>query len=100
MPPRREAGNVFYDCILCERPFLFGPYEYDGRHIPAWDMQICNDCLRKNIDGIVPKFYPKLVEHLCAKKIQTALNGSSRIDIPSPYLITQITPMPSPLHPR
>ena len=76
--------NVFYDCILCEHPFQFGPYEYDGRYIPAWGVQICNDCIWKNMDGIVRQSYPKLVEHLREKKIQTTLNASGCIDIPSP----------------
>ncbi len=61
MPPRTEGGNVFYVCMLCEHPFLFGPHVYDGRLIPAWDLQFCNDCLGKHMDGIVPQSYPKLM---------------------------------------
>ena len=38
MPLRTEGGNVFYDCMLCEHPFLFAPHEY------RWSTYSCLGC--------------------------------------------------------
>jgi hypothetical protein len=79
-----KDGKTFHDCILCSRPFQFGPHVYNGRHIRQWDVQICDRCCRSNWDGIVPETYPGLFEQLKAKNIPFVLNDRGWLDIPAP----------------
>jgi hypothetical protein len=82
MPLRVDGDKIFYDCFLCQRPFQFGPHVYNGRHIAAWDVQICESCLRGNWDGIVPAQHPRLIQHLKDKGIPITLSASGWLDIP------------------
>jgi hypothetical protein len=72
-----------YDCFLCDLPFQFGPQAYHGRHIGSWGVEICDNCLRGNWDGIVPQQNPRLLEHLRANGTSIALNPKGLLDIPS-----------------
>lgn len=82
MSLRMDNQKIYYDCILCERPFQFGPHIYDGRHISAWDVEICQRCIRSNWDGIVTSDHPRLVEHLNKQGVQIKLNPKGWLDIP------------------
>jgi hypothetical protein len=82
MSLRMVDDKVCYDCFLCKRPFQFGDHVYKGRHIAAWDVEICDGCLSSNWDGIVPDTHPDLIEHLKAKEIPVTLNPRGWIDIP------------------
>lgn len=42
-------------CFLCAQAFQYGPHVYHGKRIPAWNMLVCERCLRGNWDGIVPQ---------------------------------------------
>jgi hypothetical protein len=75
-------GKIFYDCFLCKRPFQFGPHVYNGRHVAAWDAQICNACLRGNCDGVVLEQHQDLAEHLKSCGIPITLNAKGWLDIP------------------
>jgi hypothetical protein len=77
-------GKTYYDCILCSRPFQFGPHVYAGRHIRQWDVQICERCIRGNWDGIVPEAHPALIANLKAKGIPIELNPKGWLNIPNP----------------
>jgi hypothetical protein len=79
---RMEGDKILYDCILCSRPFQFGPHAYHGRHIAVWDVQICDVCIRSNWDGIVPQTHPALIERLKTKAIPFTLNSNGWLDIP------------------
>jgi hypothetical protein len=72
-----------YTCFLCNRPFKFGPHEYDGRHIGTWNVDICGRCLRGNYDGIEMQQHPRLTEHLRARGVPIKLNAAGLLDIPS-----------------
>lgn len=67
-----------YDCFLCKRPFQSG-----GRHIASWGLEICDSCLRRNSDGIVPQRHPRLLQHLRARDVKIDLNPKGYLDIPS-----------------
>jgi len=75
-------SDIRYDCFLCGRPFRFGPHRYDGEYVRAWDIMICDICLNKNRDGIVPMTYPHLHEHLRSRGIATEVNVKGWIEIP------------------
>jgi hypothetical protein len=79
---RIENHKIFYDCLLCSKPFQFGPSVYKGRHIPQWDAQLCDTCLRSNWDGIVLEAHPRLRQHLSEKGVEIRLNASGWLDIP------------------
>ncbi len=72
------------ECFLCGRKFQFGPYEYDGRHIEIWEIDVCRPCIRANYDGIDLDEYPKL-KKLLEDKIWLVipLNSSGLLDIPT-----------------
>jgi hypothetical protein len=75
-------GKSYYDCFLCKRPFRFGEDVYDGRYIRQWNVEICNDCLRENSDGIEPTAHKDLIELLTGKDIPFSLNKWARVNIP------------------
>jgi hypothetical protein len=77
-----DGEKILYDCLLCRRPFQFGPHVYNGRHIAAWDAQICDRCVNSNWDGVVPETHPELVAHLKARSIPVRLNAKGWINIP------------------
>jgi len=77
-----HGEKIMYDCSLCGRPFQYGPHIYNGRHIAAWDVQLCDICLRSNWDGIVPERAPRLLSHLKQRNIPIQLNASGWLDIP------------------
>jgi hypothetical protein len=77
-----EGEKIFYDCILCQKPFQFGPHVYNGRHIAEWDTQICDSCVKWNWDGVVPERHPRLMEHLREKGISVHLNARGWLDVP------------------
>ena len=72
------------ECFLCSRKFQFGPYEYDGRYIETWEIDICRPCIRANYSGIDLNEYPKL-KKLLEDKIWLVipLNSSGLLDIPT-----------------
>jgi len=82
MAQRMEGDKILYDCFLCERPFQFGPHLYNGRHIAAWNVQICDNCTKWNWDGLVPERHSRLIEHLRANGIPINLNANGWLDIP------------------
>ena len=82
MPMRTMDGKTYYDCILCDRPFQFGPHVYNGRHIRQWDAQICDGCIHANWDGIMLEQHPRLAEHLRATGAQITLNAKGWLNIP------------------
>jgi hypothetical protein len=82
MPMTMDGEKILYECILCHRPFQFGPHVYNGRHIAAWGVQICDGCIKSNWDGIMPDRHPDLIEHLQAKGIPITLNPRGWLNIP------------------
>jgi hypothetical protein len=82
MSMKMDGDKIMYDCILCGLPFQFGPHVYKGRHIKAWDAEICDGCIAANWDGIMVENHPNLVEHLKAKGVQIALNPMGWLNIP------------------
>jgi hypothetical protein len=55
-----EKHAIFYPCFLCNQPFQFGPHPYNGQPVRAWDVMLCDRCLRANHDGIVLDEHPRL----------------------------------------
>jgi hypothetical protein len=82
MPMTMQGDKTFYECFLCSQPFQFGPHVYNGRHIPQWDVQLCDRCLRGNWDGIVLEGHPNLKRHLAEKGVEIRLNARGWLDIP------------------
>jgi hypothetical protein len=83
MPMTTDGDKILYECILCHRPFQFGPHVYDGRHIAVWGVEICSRCIAANWDGIMLDRHPDLVERLNAKGVQVTLNQKGWLNIPS-----------------
>ena len=77
-----DDAKFYYDCFLCNRPFQFGPHIYDGRHIAAWNMEVCRRCYDSNWDGIVIEGRPKLVEHLKNIGVEIKRNAKGWVDLP------------------
>ena len=77
-----DGGPIYYDCFLCERPFQFGPHLYRGRLVRAWDIMVCDSCVRGNWDGVVPSMRPHLVPYLESKGVEGLFNEKGWINIP------------------
>jgi hypothetical protein len=82
MALRIVDGKQHYDCFLCSRPFQYGEGIYKGRHIPQWNVQLCDFCLASNSDGIVPEAHPSLIRHLKASGAPYELNPKGWLVIP------------------
>ena len=79
-----QAGKdaTFYNCFLCNQPFQFGPHAYNGRPVRAWDVMLCDRCLRANHDGIVLDEHPRLAALLRERGITIELNEKGWLPIP------------------
>jgi hypothetical protein len=73
---------IGYQCFLCQQSFQYGPRVFDGRQIRKWDIMICTRCYDGNRQGIGADQYPRLMDHLKAKRIQYRLNIKGLIDLP------------------
>lgn len=82
MPMSMKNDKTYYDCILCDVPFQFGPHVYMGRHIAAWNVQICEVCIRANWNGIMTEQHPRLMEHLRKQGVPVKLNPKGWLNIP------------------
>jgi hypothetical protein len=51
-------------CFICGGDFQFGPHRYEGRKIPRYNINVCNNCYEANWDGWAPHYEKKLVAHL------------------------------------
>jgi hypothetical protein len=69
-------------CFICSRRFQFGEGVYNGRHVSAWDVMICDGCDRGNWDGIVPQTRPHVIPSLQSRGIDTTLNSKGWLEIP------------------
>jgi len=83
MALKMQGEKIFYDCFICRRPFQFGPHIYNGRHISAWSVEICDRCLGANWDGFVLEAHPRLQTHLIEKGVPIKLNAKGWLDIPA-----------------
>jgi hypothetical protein len=82
MAMKMDGEKIFCDCILCDVPFQRGPHVYNGRHIGAWDVEICDLCVSRNRDGIMPDRHPRLIAHLRTKGVPIKLNPKGWLNIP------------------
>src|ERR1700733_5225119 len=74
------------ECFVCGRKFQFGTYEFDGRHIETWEVDICRPCIRANYDGIDLDEYPRLKKHLEDKIwLVIPINSFGLFDIPTTH---------------
>jgi hypothetical protein len=70
-------------CFLCGWSLQYGPQVYAGRPIRKWgSIMVCNNCRKKNGDGIVPGEFPHLERHLQSMGVATNLNEQGRIKWP------------------
>lgn len=69
-------------CALCHREFQFGHHRYDGRHIPQWNVYICEWCEAGNADGIQPHQHQDLINDLRARGVVVQLNSRGWLPIP------------------
>jgi len=70
------------ECFLCDRSFQYGPNLYDGKHLCAWGVIVCDNCYHLNLDEILPETYPKLAAHLAARGVTVRLNVQGRLSWP------------------
>jgi hypothetical protein len=48
--------KVIYRCEVCGQEFQYGPYVYNGKFIPAYQIMVCSGCYASNWDGWAPQF--------------------------------------------
>lgn len=58
---------MMYACFVCGRRFQFGPSIYAGKHIRAYEIEVCAGCYEGNWDGWAPHIEAKLIPRLEAK---------------------------------
>lgn len=51
-------------CQMCGAEYLVGRQGNDGRHIPTYDLHVCDTCYSCNDKGWAPLYEQKLVEHI------------------------------------
>ena len=51
-------------CFLCKNYFQFGPHVYDGKPLKKYRIDVCNNCLSANWDGLAPHYEKKFLKHL------------------------------------
>lgn len=56
------------NCCTCYKDFKFGPHEYRGRKIIAYDIMVCDSCFRGNWDGWQPHLENRVTANLLAQK--------------------------------
>lgn len=56
-------------CATCGREFQMGPGRYEGRHVPRYQVDVCETCYSGNLDGWAPHFEDKLLAVLREKKL-------------------------------
>ena len=75
---------IMETCFLCTRPFHFGNHRWEGRHIPQWGVNLCDGCIKRNSNGVMPEARPHLIPYLESKGIEVRYNAKGWIDIPLP----------------
>jgi len=59
-----SEDKFMLQCFMCRKEFQFSPHIYAGRHIPAYNITVCDTCYKSNWDGWAPHYERKLIEHL------------------------------------
>ena len=83
MPSKMQGDKVMYGCALCKRQFQFGPHIYEGRHIKEWNVEICDNCIKSNWDGVMIDRHPSLRQHLEKNGAEIKLNSRGWLNIPN-----------------
>lgn len=65
MPPAEDTFMM--NCGLCGRAFQYGPHRYEGKHIPRYQLTVCEPCWQGNWDGWAPHLEAQIIEHLQAR---------------------------------
>ena len=63
-------------CELCGSTFQFGPGRYDGKHIAAYNLTVCQGSYVGNWDGWAPHYESKILDHLKAKGLPVPKRNS------------------------
>lgn len=64
-----EEFEQLIHCQMCGSEFLVGRQGHGGRHIPAYDLHVCDLCYDCNVMGWAPLYEQKLLDHLKVKKL-------------------------------
>jgi hypothetical protein len=56
-------------CQMCGSKYQMGPQIYEGKHIVAYDLDVCQSCYDGNWDGWAPHYEGKLLAHLREKSM-------------------------------
>jgi hypothetical protein len=54
-------------CFVCSNDFQFSDHLYAGRHIDAYNINVCDGCCATNLDGWGPYAEKRLLAHLNAE---------------------------------
>lgn len=65
-----EDFKHFCTCQMCGSKYQMGRHIYEGKHIAAYDLDVCKGCYEGNWDGWAPHYEERLVSHLKEKGIQ------------------------------
>jgi hypothetical protein len=82
-----DGEKIMVECFLCEKKAQMGPHVYNIRHIPKWDIEVCDNCRKWNWDGLLPERNTRLVEYLNSRQIPIELNSSGWIAWPEGSLM-------------
>lgn len=64
-----EEFEQVIHCQMCGSEFLVGRQGHEGRHIPAYDLHVCDTCYDCNQIGWSPLYEAKLLAHIKQKNI-------------------------------
>ena len=78
----KRPADMIADCILCGGLIADKPHEHHWKHIPQWNVTICETCKKGNWDGIVLEQHPRLIAHLKSIGIEIKYNAKGWVDIP------------------
>jgi len=66
----RRDDAVMVPCFFCPTSFQTSHGVYRGKHIPRYQIDVCQGCYDGNWDGWAPRYEAQLVHHLEANGLR------------------------------
>lgn len=63
-----SSDDFIERCNVCGKNFQFGPHQYDGRHIPLYEITVCKSCWDAHRDGWAPHLEDRVTAKLKSKR--------------------------------
>lgn len=62
-----DPNAVMVRCFIHGGDFQFGPHRYAGKHIPRYQITVCETCYQANWDGWAPHYEARILGHLATQ---------------------------------